>query len=155
MSKKVVDGIEISDDTPVSEYDGKFSGSFELEVEKAAAMAYDDEITFVVTARLDNYSFKPTKYGDLKRTNVFKVDHVGLISGNKTVVEVHNHNYQQPEFPENAENIIEEDYDEVIIPAFQVETKPRHYGDMQEDIAQADGGRDYKDPLLRRFLEEL
>lgn len=78
MSKQV-GGIELSDDIPVTEYDGKFSGTFELDVERAKNMGYDDTVYFVVTTRLDSYSFKPTKYGDLKRVNTFKVDHVRAV----------------------------------------------------------------------------
>lgn len=162
MSKKVVNGIEISDDTPVSEYDGKFSGAFELEVEQAAAMAYDDEVHFVVTARLDNYSFKPTKYGDLKRTNVFKVDSVSLMNDlSKAVAEIQVH---QPEFPEGVQNVLDDDVDEVVVPTVFVPAQTtRHYGDMQEDVSssvapvttESDGGRNYADPLLRRFLEDV
>lgn len=61
------------DGFPVTLYDGKFQGGFDLEDEGADDIRYDDVVTFVVTARVGGVQFSETKLGDVKRTNVFKV----------------------------------------------------------------------------------
>lgn len=161
MSKKMVDGIEMSDDVPVTEYDGKLSGTFELDHEKAAKMGYDDIVYFVVTARLDSYSFKPTKFGDLKRVNTFKIDSVSVKSHDEAGA------YEAPEFVQPTLVAEEEIYwsasDDEMVQDFSA-PEPAYAGGFQvlekepeiTDTAQVvSGGREYKDPILAKFLDEM
>lgn len=164
MSKKVVDGIEISDDMPVSEYDGKFSGTFDMDPEGAASMAYDDVVHFVVTTRLDNYGFKPTKFGDLKRVNTFKVESVRPVTGSELnkmhqqPVEVYQPvTFDEPKvspapLSEKVADPYEEEDDEVFVPEQRVTKVPSAFEDP--NLVHSEG-RDYRDPILKSFLEGL
>lgn len=67
------DKHESFDGFSVVQYDGKFSGSFDLEDEAAREISLDDVVTLVVTARISGAAHTETKTGDIKRTNVFKV----------------------------------------------------------------------------------
>lgn len=165
MSKKVVNGIEVSDDIPVTEYDGKFSGSFELDVEKAASMAYDDTVYFVVTTVLDKYAFTPTKYGDLKRTNTFKVDSVRVVKTDE-LNKMHQNThvspaveYEQITYTDSSpeEEIDPEvfepdvDDDEVFVPEPRRRETNEPYSSATQDLPN--NGRNYSDPILRQFLD--
>lgn len=67
------DKHESFDGFSVVMYDGKFSGSFDLDDETAREIGLDDVVTLVVTARISGAAHSETKTGDIKRTNVFKV----------------------------------------------------------------------------------
>lgn len=158
MSKKVVNGVEVSDDIPVTEYDGKFAGNFELDVEKAASMAYDDTVYFVVTTRLDNYAFKPTKYGDLKRVNTFKVDSVRVVKPHE-LNKMHQSAPQPTEqieltdvpFTSNGHSVVDGNGEIHEPEEEEIYTPP--VARPWEDEESNDNGRQYADPLLRSFLE--
>jgi hypothetical protein len=71
------DGVEVFEGHEVSAYDGKFSGTFELEHETGVSMAHDDLISFVVTARVTDAKFATSKTtGIQKRTNTLAIEEV-------------------------------------------------------------------------------
>lgn len=161
MSKKMVDGIEMSDDVPVTEYDGKLSGTFELDHEMAAKMGYDDIVYLVVTARLDSYSFKPTKFGDLKRVNTFKIDSVSVKTHDQAKAYQVPAEFRQeelldePRWSLNDDQALEEFVaDDAYAGGFQVLAKDEEDDDPY--VPQViSGGVDYGDPILARFLEDI
>ncbi len=65
--------MEMFDGFAVALYDGKFGGTFDLDEDMAKEMAFDDVVTFVVTARVGGVGITDTKTGDIKRTNTFQV----------------------------------------------------------------------------------
>lgn len=67
-------GIEHVDGEAVALYDGKFSNTFLMENEDAAPIASGDLVTFIVTARAADPTFKHLKTGELKRLNPFKIE---------------------------------------------------------------------------------
>lgn len=73
MSKQLFDGQERFDGYPVTLYDGRFSGTFELPENVGADLEYDEVITFLVTATVGKAVLDATRLGDLKRTNTLKV----------------------------------------------------------------------------------
>lgn len=73
MSKQLFDGQEQFDGYPVTLYDGRFSGTFELPESVGADLEYDEVITFLVTANVGKAVLDATRLGDLKRTNTLKV----------------------------------------------------------------------------------
>ena len=73
MSKQLFDGQEQFDGYPVTLYDGRFSGTFELPENVGADLEYDEVITFLVTATVGKAVLDATRLGDLKRTNTLKV----------------------------------------------------------------------------------
>lgn len=73
MSKQLFDGQEQFDGYPVTLYDGRFSGTFELPENVGADLEYDEVITFLVTANVGKAVLDATRLGDLKRTNTLKV----------------------------------------------------------------------------------
>lgn len=70
---------ESFDGLTVALYDGKFSGSFDLDDEAATTIGLDDMVTLVVTARVSGAAHSETKVGDVKRTNTFKVSKVVVL----------------------------------------------------------------------------
>jgi len=75
MVKKLNDqGQETFDGNPVEIYQGRFSGLFDVTEEIAAPMSIDDEVVFLVSARVDSPKFTYLKDGTLKRSNTFKVE---------------------------------------------------------------------------------
>ena len=72
-NKNISDGQERFDGFAVTLYDGKFSGTFDLDEGMALEVGFDDVVTFVVTARVGGVNFGETKLGDVKRTNSFSV----------------------------------------------------------------------------------
>ncbi len=80
MTKKLIDGVEYFDGQPVSIYEGRFTGSFEMVEEVAAPMTHDDQVVFIVTCRLEAPKFSYLKKtGDLKRSNTLRVEHSAII----------------------------------------------------------------------------
>lgn len=73
MAKQLVNGQERFDGYPVTLYDGRFSGAFDLPEEVGAGLEYDEVVTFVVTATVGKATIASTRYGDLKRTNTLSV----------------------------------------------------------------------------------
>lgn len=83
--KELKDGVEFFDGEPVGYYEGRFSGVFELE-QDAAALSCGDQVTFIVTARLDSPKFgRVRKSGELKRTNSLKVESVTQVSKDRAM----------------------------------------------------------------------
>ena len=69
------DGME------VNIYEGKLTGTFELDDVKASAMNLDRVVVFIVAARLGKAQVEPTKDGDIKRTNTFVVSELEILEG--------------------------------------------------------------------------
>lgn len=81
MVKQTKNGHEQFDGLPVQLYEGKFSGNFDIEEDLGKKLSYDDEVTFIVTARVGgNCSFGETKQGDIKRVNTFKISGIEVFS---------------------------------------------------------------------------
>lgn len=75
MTKKLIDGCEYFDGQPVAIYEGRFAGAFPMVEETAAPIANDDQVTFLVTARVEAPKFSYVKKtGDLKRANSMRVE---------------------------------------------------------------------------------
>lgn len=80
MSKELVDGQERFDGFPVTIYEGRFSGSFEIPEELGAKLEFDDVVSFVVTCTVGKATIDSTRLGDLKRTNAMSVQNVAPAS---------------------------------------------------------------------------
>lgn len=80
MSKELVDGQERFDGFPVTLYEGRFSGSFEIPEELGAKLEFDDVVSFVVTCTVGKATIDSTKLGDLKRINAMSVQNVAPAS---------------------------------------------------------------------------
>lgn len=70
-------------------YDGRFSGTFEMDEAHGKQVAFDDVVTFVVVAEVASPKFSQNKAGEVKRTNSFKVTNVKIVNGN-TALEILN-----------------------------------------------------------------
>ena len=73
------DGVQRFDGIPVVQYEGKFTGSFDIDEDVAVDISYDDVVTFVVTARSGKASIDATKFGDMKRSTAFNVVHTAVL----------------------------------------------------------------------------
>lgn len=80
--KTINGGVEEFDGLTVVQYEGKFSGAFDIPDDTAIELSYDDVVTFVVTARVGKAVLDATKFGDMKRSNTFNVVHVAVLDGN-------------------------------------------------------------------------
>lgn len=80
VKKHIVNGAEEFDGLVINQYEGKFAGAFDLPEDVAMDIAYDDVVTFVVTARSGKATLDATKFGDMKRSNAFNVVHVAVLS---------------------------------------------------------------------------
>jgi hypothetical protein len=67
------------DGLAIEVYDGRFGGTFEMDKEIGQNLAFDDVVTFFVTAVTGKSNFGANKSGDLKRTNVFEVSEVAIV----------------------------------------------------------------------------
>lgn len=76
MSSKILkNGVESLDGEDVEYYSGRFAGTFDVDTEIGAGLALDDEVAFVVTARVADPTFKrDPKTGVLSRCNKFNVE---------------------------------------------------------------------------------
>lgn len=84
MGKILKDGAEYFDGEQVDLYEARFAGAFFLDAANGAAMANNDLVTFLVTARVDTPKFSHVKKtGDLKRSNSMKVEKVVPLDGEK------------------------------------------------------------------------
>lgn len=61
------------DGLSVDEFNGKFSGTFEMDEDKGKEIVIDDVVSFFVVTTADKADIAITKSGDLKRTNTFKI----------------------------------------------------------------------------------
>lgn len=68
------------DGYPIELYDGRFSGTFELDEEVGEAIKYEQVVSFLVVANASKAAISTNKDGDLKRTNTFAVQQVKLVS---------------------------------------------------------------------------
>lgn len=84
MTKSLHDGVETFDGEEVEYYTGKFSGTFDLDNVTGAALALDDLVSFVVTARVCNPALRrDNKTHVLKRQNTFSVESVSALDPSK------------------------------------------------------------------------
>ncbi len=84
MSKELKAGVEVFDGKEVVSYAGRFSGAFDVDVEKGAQMANDDLYGFFVTARVADAKFSVGKTtGLLSRANTFTVEDVEVLDLDK------------------------------------------------------------------------
>jgi MoaA/NifB/PqqE/SkfB family radical SAM enzyme len=69
-----VNDQESFDGIPVTVYDGKFAGSFDLAEEVGEKLKFDDVVSFVATAAVSKVNMGTVaKTGDMKRSNTFEV----------------------------------------------------------------------------------
>jgi hypothetical protein len=61
------------DGFPIALYEGKFTGSFELDEQMGENLVFDEVATWIVTTRCSGATFSDTKLGDIKRVNTFQV----------------------------------------------------------------------------------
>jgi hypothetical protein len=84
MSKILKDGREMFDGEAVDIYEGRFTGGFMMDEVNGAALANDDLVTFMVTARVETPKFAHIKKtGDLKRSNTMRVEAVTPLDAEK------------------------------------------------------------------------
>lgn len=70
------------DGLPVEFFDGRFSGSFDIDESIGKEIGYDDVVCFVVVGTANKAGISQNKAGELKRTNVFKVTNAKVVNGN-------------------------------------------------------------------------
>lgn len=82
--KELRDGHEFFDGELVEIYEGRFAGPFIMDEISGASMSNGDLVTFIITARVDTPKFTYVKKtGDLKRSNVMKVQAVTPVDSDK------------------------------------------------------------------------
>jgi hypothetical protein len=71
------DGYEVFEGQEVLSYDARFSGTFETDNQTGVALAHDDLVSFVVTARVTDAKFTTSRTtGIQKRTNTLAIEDV-------------------------------------------------------------------------------
>lgn len=76
---KQLTGQEKLDGFSIESYEGKYSGSFDIEEEVGRQLGYGDEIMTVTISRLKAPSFKDDANGDLKRVHTLQPVEVTII----------------------------------------------------------------------------
>lgn len=71
------------DGYPIELYDGRFSGTFEMDEESGEGIKYEQSVCFLVVAHASKAAISTNKDGDVKRTNTFAVQRVEVISPEK------------------------------------------------------------------------
>jgi hypothetical protein len=69
------------DGQPVSIYEGRFNGGFEIDPDAANQLGLDGLAVFVVAARVGRAQFETLKSGDLRRRNIFVVTDARALTG--------------------------------------------------------------------------
>lgn len=83
-SKSLKDGVETLDGEDVEYYTGRFAGTFDIDTFIGANLALDDQVSFVVTARVADPAFKrDSKTGVLTRCNKFTVEVISPLDPSK------------------------------------------------------------------------
>ncbi len=80
----------------VEKYDGRFSGTFDMDEAHGKQVAFDDVVTFVVVAEVASPKFSQNKAGEVKRTNSFKVTNVRIVNGNTALAILEKANLEVP-----------------------------------------------------------
>lgn len=136
----------------VSLHGAKFTGTFDLDEEDAKGLSLDRVVVFLVAARLGRAQVETTKEGDVKRTNTFVVNEVGMLEG-----DLREQAIQYLAFPDQGVLDFSIPDDEVDLDA-AVEAKASSNGRSAEavdetvDVVDQIGGK--KDEVLAKFLEE-
>lgn len=178
MSKELVDGQERFDGFPVTLYEGRFSGSFDIPADLGAGLEYDDVVTFCVTVNVGKATIDATKLGDLKRTNALPVQHVVPISKERADeiyaeagIDVYGVSGQQlsvldQNHVEDEEDFVDED--EVFTPEsgagepwtppapqpLQPKVMPVNFTDGPDDVQVLGEPLSKQDKVLAGFLEQ-
>jgi hypothetical protein len=145
------------DSTPVDNYQGVFSGGFDVEAIDQELMKYDRDVTVVVTCRVKPPRYKETKDGDLTRVNVLGVKEVAVLheEDEKQILQRLNLQelsqmtlYEGPADPGGPEVVEDEtdveDPDSVFQPG-------EVFRPGEREVVSRIG---YDDPALERFLSE-
>jgi hypothetical protein len=121
MGKSLVDGREFFDGQPVELYEGRFTGQFYMSEVTGAALANDDLVTFIVTARVEAPKFSYVKKtGDLKRSNTMRVQSVIPIDYNEAKFMLDNMNALVAGVNDGLiESVVEENISEETTELFQ------------------------------------
>lgn|SRR5690606_22896394 len=144
------------DGIPVTLYDGKFSGSFDLSTDVGESINYDDVVCFIVTAVVSKANINTNRMGDVKRTNTFQVTDVIPLEPEQASKFIANINEQTDPSPVEIEGQMSlEEVLEQDISDDQEDAEP-----LQDDVfvpEPSSVGSDfgYKDPHLQRFLETV
>lgn len=67
------------DGYPIELYDGRFSGTFEMDEASGEGIKYEQSVCFLVVAHASKAAISTNKDGDVKRTNTFAVQRVEVI----------------------------------------------------------------------------
>lgn len=148
------------DSTPVDNYQGVFSGGFDVEAIDQELMKYDRDVTVVVTCRVKPPRYKETKDGDLTRVNVLGVKEVAVLHEEDEKQILQRLNLQElsqmslydgprdpggPEVVATSTDVEDEEDDEDVFQPGQV------FSPGQRETVSKIG---YDDPALERFLSE-
>lgn len=77
------------DGYPIELYDGRFSGTFDMDEQSGEGIKHEQNVAFVVVAHADKAAISTNKDGEVKRTNTFKVQQVKVISGGEAETLLH------------------------------------------------------------------
>ena len=69
------------DSQSVDRWSAKFTGTFDVDDDDIGSLGLDDQVVFVVVARVDGAAFKRTANGDLQRVNQLGVRGVRIAEG--------------------------------------------------------------------------
>lgn len=84
--KELKEGVEIFDGREVAEYAGRFSGTFDLDAVMGTALAHDDLVSFIVTARVSDAKFTTSKTtGIQKRINTLEIEEASALDPEKAL----------------------------------------------------------------------
>lgn len=86
---KNANGQEVFDGHVVENYNGTFSGSFDLEPDEGRTLAWGDEAVFLVVGRVNGARLAETSGGDAKRIHVIKPTEVRVIRDKEQVAELY------------------------------------------------------------------
>lgn len=174
MSKELVDGQERFDGFPVTIYEGRFAGSFELPEELGAKLEFDDVVSFVVTCTVGKATIDSTKLGDLKRTNAMSVQNVapasqkavdeayaanGFTLDTQLPLEIQSSDEEEEDIdPEDVftpEPVVDEPWQPPAPTPLKPNTLPTNFdGGPDEDVQVLGDGIQKQDKVLAGFLEQ-
>lgn len=80
MPRKLLNDV---DGFTVDEYQGTFTGTFDVSGVDARHLAYDDEVLIVVRARVKPPRLKETRTGEIIRVNVLGVKEAGVVRSDR------------------------------------------------------------------------
>lgn len=144
----------------IDQFQGRFSGTFDIDVEDGRSMGYGDRVILLVVAEVNQSLIRQTPGGEVRRVNVLKPVSSVFVSDPevgkqfgltpKALGEVG----VETDVPDSGFTDITEQVDAALDEAIDIDTAIAEIRALEAETTERMGPHvKYRDPMLARFLE--